>query len=162
LNKTEYGRHRGCSPKQVRRALALGWIKLEADGSINPTKADRSWAAAVDPAHPRGEATARPSSTYVAARLKSQLLNTDLQRERLSRERAQLVSADAASAVLRQLDDAARASWKRWPDQVAAAIARQLGIADTQLVRRVLARHVAEQLASIPPAKIDFRRSAVS
>jgi len=40
-----YARHRGVSPAAVRKALEYGRITKEPDGSIDPVKADRDWAA---------------------------------------------------------------------------------------------------------------------
>jgi hypothetical protein len=38
----------------VAKALATGRISAEPDGSVDPTKADRQWDAATDPAKQRG------------------------------------------------------------------------------------------------------------
>jgi hypothetical protein len=156
VNKAEYARHRGITPKQIRRGLALGWISLEPDGSIDPAKADRSWAAATDPAHPRGK-TAQPSGTYLDARLAHQLVTNDLNGMRLKERRAQLVNAAAATAAVQMLEDRARASWATWPDRIAADFARDIAVADVERVRKVLGRYVAEQVVALPPLKIDLR-----
>jgi len=155
VNKSQYARHRGVSPKQVRRALALGWITLEPDGSIDPAKADRSWAAATDPAHPRGTAAARPS-TYIDARLATQLSTTALRGLQLQRQRAQLVSRREATEAVQMLADRARSSWDPWAARIAPEIADSLKV-DVELVRKVLGRYVGEHVASLPPTVIELR-----
>jgi hypothetical protein len=46
----EYARRRGVSHTAVRKAVLAGRIPQEADGSIDPTKADAAWAAETNPA----------------------------------------------------------------------------------------------------------------
>ena len=55
-----YARHRGVSHTAVQKALRAGRIQAEADGSIDPVRADRAWAgntaaAAAPPPPPREE-----------------------------------------------------------------------------------------------------------
>jgi len=54
LSRRAYARHRGVAENAVRKAIAAGRITLEADGTIDPEKADRDWAARTDPAQQRG------------------------------------------------------------------------------------------------------------
>ncbi len=49
-----YARHRGVSHTAVRKAIRTGRITPEADGTIDPEKADREWDAQTDPAQQRG------------------------------------------------------------------------------------------------------------
>jgi len=53
LSRRKYATHRGVSEKAVRKAIAVGRIMVEADGTIDPAKADRQWAAQTDPAMQR-------------------------------------------------------------------------------------------------------------
>jgi hypothetical protein len=39
----EYARHRGCTPKAVRKAIDSGRISTLDDGTIDPEIADREW-----------------------------------------------------------------------------------------------------------------------
>jgi hypothetical protein len=155
VNKAEYARHRGCSPKQVRRALALGWITVDANAQIDPVTADRSWAAAADPAHPRGR-SAGQSSTYIDARLAALISTTELRGLKLKEERARLVSAKDATEAILTLADRARASWEPWAARVAPMIAHDLN-ADAELVRKVLGHYVKQHVASLPPLVIELR-----
>ena len=43
LSRRAYARQRGCSEKAVRKAIASGRIPVEADGTIDPMKADAAW-----------------------------------------------------------------------------------------------------------------------
>lgn len=54
LSRRAYARHRGVAENAVRKAIASGRITLEADGTIDPEKADRDWAARTDPSQQRG------------------------------------------------------------------------------------------------------------
>src|SRR5690606_6119368 len=48
-----YGRHRGVSDAAVRKAIRTGRITAEPDGTIDPAKADRRWAANTESAQQR-------------------------------------------------------------------------------------------------------------
>jgi len=54
LSRRAYARHRGVAENAVRKAITSGRITLEPDGTIDPEKADRDWAARTDPAQQRG------------------------------------------------------------------------------------------------------------
>lgn len=54
MSRRAYAAHRGVSDTAVRKAIATGRITVEADGSIDPDKADAQWAAHTDPAQQRG------------------------------------------------------------------------------------------------------------
>jgi hypothetical protein len=46
LSNRQYAAHRGVSHTAVAKTLATGRITAEADGTIDPVKADRQWDAA--------------------------------------------------------------------------------------------------------------------
>jgi hypothetical protein len=54
LSRRAYAQHRGVAENAVRKAIGSGRITLEPDGTIDPGKADRDWAARTDPAQQRG------------------------------------------------------------------------------------------------------------
>ncbi len=54
LSRRAYAARRGCSESAVRKAIATGRISLEADGTIDPVKADAAWDARTDPSQQRG------------------------------------------------------------------------------------------------------------
>lgn len=54
MSRRQYAAHRGVSHTAVGKAIATGRISIEADGTIDPAKADRQWDAQTDPAKQRG------------------------------------------------------------------------------------------------------------
>jgi len=54
MSRRQYAAHRGVSHTAVGKAIATGRITVEADGTIDPVKADRQWDAQTDPAKQRG------------------------------------------------------------------------------------------------------------
>jgi hypothetical protein len=54
VSRRQYAALRGCAESAVRKAQATGRITAEADGTIDPVKADRQWDSATDPAKQRG------------------------------------------------------------------------------------------------------------
>jgi hypothetical protein len=67
LSRRAYARHRGVTENAVRAAIAAGRIAVEPDGTIDPAKADKDWAAKTDPAKQRGVHTATEPQAGVAA-----------------------------------------------------------------------------------------------
>lgn len=55
ISRREYARLRGVAESAVRKAIATGRISVEADGTIDPVKADAQWDQRTDPARQRGE-----------------------------------------------------------------------------------------------------------
>lgn len=66
VSRRAYAAHRGVSESAVRKAIASGRITPEADGTIDPARADAEWAAQTDPAKQRG-AHAQAMATATAA-----------------------------------------------------------------------------------------------
>ena len=56
----EYARHRGQAPSAVARALKAGRIVKEADGTIDPVKADAAWEKNTNPAQQRNKPQISP------------------------------------------------------------------------------------------------------
>lgn len=76
LSRRAYARHRGVSDMAVRKAIASGRIGLEADGTIDPGKADLAWDRHSDPAQARAPVKAsrgapRPVTVAQCARGRS-------------------------------------------------------------------------------------------
>ena len=67
LSRRAYARHRGVTENAVRAAIAAGRIALEPDGTIDPAKADKDWAAKTDPAKQRGIRAATEPQAAIAA-----------------------------------------------------------------------------------------------
>jgi hypothetical protein len=62
VSRRQYAAHRGVSHTAVAKSLATGRITAEADGTINPVKADRQWDTATDPAKRRGVHARQPGA----------------------------------------------------------------------------------------------------
>ena len=56
ISNRAYARHRGVSEGAVRKAIKVGRIQTEADGSIDPVKADAAWDRNTNPAQQRQHA----------------------------------------------------------------------------------------------------------
>jgi hypothetical protein len=70
ISRRAYAVLRGVSDTAVRKAIATGRISVEADGSIDPAKADAQWDAQTDPAKQRGpHARDLGASTAAATRV---------------------------------------------------------------------------------------------
>ncbi|MFC7705765.1 terminase gpA endonuclease subunit [Plastorhodobacter daqingensis] len=54
VSRRRYASMRGVSDMAVRKAIASGRISVEADGTIDPLKADAQWDSQTDPAKQRG------------------------------------------------------------------------------------------------------------
>ena len=54
VSRRQYAKMRGVSESAVRKAIASGRITVEADGTIDPAKADAQWATQTDPSKQRG------------------------------------------------------------------------------------------------------------
>lgn len=54
ISRRAYAAHRGVAESAVRKAIASGRITVEADGTIDPAKADAQWSTQTDPAKQRG------------------------------------------------------------------------------------------------------------
>jgi|SRR5690625_1492916 len=54
VSRRKYAQMRGVSESAVRKAIASGRISVEANGTIDPAKADAQWDAQTDPAKQRG------------------------------------------------------------------------------------------------------------
>ena len=54
VSRRRYASMRGVSDMAVRKAIASGRISVEADGTIDPAKADAQWDGQTDPAKQRG------------------------------------------------------------------------------------------------------------
>ncbi|MFD1798222.1 elements of external origin [Paracoccus aurantiacus] len=54
VSRRRYASMRGVSDMAVRKAIASGRISVEADGTIDPAKADAQWDSQTDPAKQRG------------------------------------------------------------------------------------------------------------
>lgn len=178
-----YARQRGVSHVAVLRAIKQGRVALEADGTIDPGKADASWERGTDPARskskskasadklrPVGEAAvgsvretlkeqglpASGNVTFVQARTAHEIAKAHLARLRLQRMKGELVERARATALVFRLAREERDSWLNWPARVAALIAADLGV-DAHAVQKIVEKHVRGHLAELAEVRPEFR-----
>jgi len=183
LSIRAYARQRGVSHVAVLRAIKQGRVPLEADGTVDPAKADASWERTTDPARrntkskpgnqklrPVGEAAvgsvretlkeqglpAGGNVTFVQARTAHEIAKAHLARLRLQRMKGELVERAKATALVFRLAREERDSWLNWPARVAALIAADLG-ADTHAVQKIIEMHVRGHLAELAEVRPEFR-----
>ena len=117
---SEYARHRGVSHVAVIKALNDGRIEREADGSIDPVKADEAWSRNTNQAHGRKRTanTEAPASSpsmgsagpnFAQSRAIKEAYNARLAKLAYEEKSGQLVSIDSVKiswfSILRVLRD---------------------------------------------------------
>jgi hypothetical protein len=163
MSRAAYARHRGCDPREIRRALAAGLIHLEGDGrSIDPVRADREWAAGVNPASAkkpgmkRGETTLSRSvsTTFTEARTRSELAKAAMATIRVREREGELVNRPRAVEVISALARAERDAWQSWPARVSALLAAELKV-EPHALEVVLERAVRDHLATLADIDVE-------
>jgi hypothetical protein len=155
----------------VRKAIAAGRITPEPDGTIDPEKADRDWAAHTDPAQPRrrarvaGEqqlsngagAKALPgAANYARVRTVGEALKAEERRIKLDVLKGKLVDRARAIATVFALARRERDAWLSWPARVAALMAAELRV-DPHAMETVLESHVRKHLAELSDVRVELR-----
>jgi len=175
-----YARRRGVSDAAVRKAIAVGRIAPEPDGTIDPAKADAAWARSSEP----GRTRARPqrlkpvveaavssvretlqeqglpaggSLTFVQARTAHEIAKAHLARLKLQERKGELVDRAKAAALVFRLAREERDAWLNWPARVAAVMAADLGV-EPHAMQKALETHVREHLTELADIKPEFRR----
>ena len=174
-----YARQRGVSHVAVLRAAKSGRIQLEADGTVDPVKADAAWTRSSDPARtgakPKGlkpvaEAVvasvretlkeqglpAGGNITFVQARTAHEIAKAHLARLRLQRMKGELVDRAKAQALVFRLAREERDAWVNWPARVAALMAAELGV-EAHPMQKALETHVRAHLAELAEVRPEFR-----
>ncbi len=178
LSIRAYARHRGVSHVAVKKAIDSGRITLEADGTIDPDKADRQWerntaslrkpAAASRPA-PKVEAS-RPQAREVAAepvapplsaggtsllqaRTINEVVKAQTNKVRLARLKGELVDRNQAIAHVFKLARTERDAWLNWPARISAQMAARLGV-EAHTLHVALDAAVREHLAELGELKV--------
>ncbi|WHZ12178.1 MAG: Phage head, terminase subunit Nu1 [Burkholderiaceae bacterium] len=149
-----YARHRGVSDAAVRKAIAAGRITPEANGTVDPERADAEWArnteaprtgtrvravrAAVPP-DAAGAATVAPQgdgqatlptggASLLQARTVNEVVKAQTNKVRLARLKGELVDRHQAIAHVFKLARAERDAWLNWPARISAQMAAKLGM----------------------------------
>jgi len=204
LSIRAYAQHRaglglpGASHTAVRKAISTGRIRQEADGTIDPARADAQWAGQTDPAKQRGDASHRAAAetarvtaqesrgkpvpqsaieavqetlretgqepeaeaggqvSFMRARMANEVLKAQLQKERLKRERGEVVDRSKATAMVFDLARRERDAWIGWPARVAANLAAELNV-DAHRLEQALDKYLRQHLAEMAEVKIELR-----
>jgi hypothetical protein len=151
LSIRAYARHRGVSHVAVKKAIDTGRITPEADGTIEPNRADLEWAqntvaarkpVAAKTASPAAELI-RPASAPVEpvapmlsaggtsllqARTVNEVVKAQTNKVRLAQLKGDLVDRSQAIAHVFRLARTERDAWLNWPARISAEMAAKLEV----------------------------------
>jgi len=169
LSIRAYARHRGVSDTAVHKAIRTGRVTPEADGTIDPLRADAEWArnseapkagtraaaARVREAEDGSSAQGPPTggTSLLQARTVNEVVKAQTNKVRLARLKGELVERSQAIAHVFKLARAERDAWLNWPARVSSQLAARLAV-DPHLMHVVLEAAVREhlqELAEIQP-----------
>ena len=151
LSIRAYARHRGVSHVAVKKAIDTGRITPEADGSIEPNRADLEWAQntlaarkpvaaktaspAAEPVRPASapvEPVAAPMSaggtSLLQARTVNEVVKAQTNKVRLAQLKGDLVDRSQAIAHVFRLARTERDAWLNWPARISAEMAAKLEV----------------------------------
>jgi len=166
-----YARHRGVSDAAVRKAIAAGRITPEADGTLDPQRADAEWARnteaprsgtrarAVKAAVPPETATTAPvgdgqaalptgGTSLLQARTVNEVVKAQTNKVRLAQLKGELVDRNQAIAHVFKLARAERDAWLNWPARISAQMAARLAV-DPHTMHVALEAAVREHLQEL-------------
>ena len=177
----EYARRRGVSHTAVRKAVQTGRIPQEADGTIDPVKADAAWDAQTDPGRraaapppsmppPAQKPSSSPSlqretvpplpatsgATFAQARTAHEVAKAQKARIQVDRLKDEVVDRARATALVFKLARQERDSWVIWPARIAGQMAAEVGI-EPHLMQTLLETHVRAHLAELAEIEPTFR-----
>jgi len=163
-----YAKDRGVSDAAVRKAIKTGRIALEADGSVDPIKANAQWDRNTDATQQRLKQRPVPNeaiqavretvgesplpsglgsggTTFLQARTANEVLKAQTNKLRLARLKGELVDRAQAMAHVFKLARTERDAWLNWPARISAQLAAELG-ADPHTLHVMLEREVRKHL----------------
>lgn len=139
-----YAKQRGVSDAAVRKAISTGRISKEADGTIEPAKANEQWQKNTDAAQQRKPRKPGPSleqdipggatslgggsTTFSQARTVNEVVKAQTNKVRLAKLKNELIDRNQAIAHIFRLARAERDAWLNWPSRVSATLAATLGV----------------------------------
>ena len=151
LSIRAYARHRGVSHVAVKKAIDSGRITPEADGTLDPQRADAEWAKNTEA--PRAGTRARPvraavpqetaasapagdthnalptgGASLLQARTVNEVVKAQTNKVRLAQLKGDLVDRAQAIAHVFRLARTERDAWLNWPARVSAQMAAKLEI----------------------------------
>lgn len=167
------------------KAVRAGRISQEADGTIDPAKADAAWDARTDPARkmpsapvpaavaapklaaspPQREAASPPpvapppvssGASFVQARTMHEVAKAQKARLQVDRLKEEVVDRARASALVFKLARQERDAWITWPARIAAQMALEAGI-DAHTMQTLLETYVRDHLGELAAIEPNFR-----
>ena len=161
-----YARHRGVSDTAVHKAIRTGRITPEADGTIDPDRADRDWTrnseppkagtgsrtvkvrVAEDPAPNLATGLPAGGTTLVQARTVNEVVKAQTNKVRLARLKGDLVDRSQAIAHVFRLARTERDAWLNWPARISAQMAAKLEV-DAHALHVAIEAAVREHLMEL-------------
>ena len=173
ISLREYARRRGVSHVAVMKAIKVGRITPEPDGTLDPVKADAQWDDQTDPAQrperPANDAFAqadeapRPAdpapqgaATFTQARTAHEIAKAQRARIEVQQLREEVVDRAQATSEVFRLARRERDAWVNWPARAAALMAAELGV-EAHAMQKVLEAHVREHLNELAEVRPEFR-----
>ena len=171
LSIRAYARHRGVSHVAVKKAIDSGRITPEADGTLDPQRADAEWAKNTEV--PRAGTRARPvraavpqetaasgpagdthtalptgGASLLQARTVNEVVKAQTNKVRLARLKGELVDRSQAVAHVFKLARAERDAWLNWPARISAQMAAKLEV-DAHALHVAIEAAVREHLMEL-------------
>lgn len=162
-----YARHRGVSDTAVHKAIRTGRITPEADGTLDPDRADREWERHSEPAvsGTRHQAVRVPlaasdesavpagGASLLQARTVNEVVKAQTNKVRLARLKGELVDRNQAIAHVFRLARSERDAWLNWPARASAQMAASLGVDPHTLhvLLETAVRHHLQELGELRP-----------
>lgn len=151
LSIRAYARHRGVSHVAVKKAIDTGRITPEADGTIEPNRADLEWAQntvaarkpvvaktaspatepvrpASAPVEPVAPTLSAGGTSLLQARTVNEVVKAQTNKVRLAQLKGDLVDRSQAIAHVFRLARTERDAWLNWPARISAEMAAKLEI----------------------------------
>ena len=170
LSIRAYARHRGVSDTAVHKAIRSGRITPEADGTIDPARADQDWARNTEEPRPgtrHGAVKARVAesgedqapllpaggTSLLQARTVNEVVKAQTNKVRLARLKGELVDRAQAVTHVFRLARTERDAWLNWPARITAPMAAQLGV-DPHALHTALEAAVREHLQELGEQRI--------
>lgn len=163
LSKSAYARHRGVTEGAVRYAIKAGRISVEADGKIDPGKADIEWEQNTHKGYnqPKNQSADSDSSdlktvnptNYQQAKTAHEVLKAQTAKIQLDKLKGSLVDREKALAHVFRLARVERDSWINFPARVSAEMAAKLGV-DEMILFNALTEYITrhfEELSEFQP-----------
>ena len=174
LSIRAYARHRGVSHVAVKKAIDTGRITPEADGTIDPNRADLEWAqntvsaaqasgtakdciaairsryvqSAREPAEPVAPTLSAGGTSLLQARTVNEVVKAQTNKVRLARLKGDLVDRSQAIAHVFRLARTERDAWLNWPARISAQMAAKLEV-DAHAMHVALEAAVREHLMEL-------------